>query len=57
MVRVFVHLRQTTTLHADPAECLAELEEKTEQLELSHDTFSRNTRAQLKPVSSCAGVQ
>lgn len=29
---------------------LAELEEKTERLELSHDTFSRNTRAQLRQV-------
>ena len=29
---------------------MAELEEKTEGLALSHDTFSRNTRAQLKQV-------
>jgi hypothetical protein len=27
-----------------------ELEQKTERLELSHDTFSRNTRVQLKHV-------
>ena len=32
------------------AKRLAELEEKTEGLALSHDTFSRNTRNQLKQV-------
>jgi len=29
---------------------LAELQDKTESLAMSHDTFSRNTRAQLKQV-------
>jgi hypothetical protein len=29
---------------------LAELEDKTEALSLNHDTFSRNTRNQLKQV-------
>jgi hypothetical protein len=29
---------------------LTELQERTERLELSHDTFSRNTRAQLRQV-------
>ncbi|MCX2861591.1 hypothetical protein OOZ63_07020 [Paucibacter sp. PLA-PC-4] len=29
---------------------MAELEEKTEGLAMSHDTFSRNTRNQLKQV-------
>jgi hypothetical protein len=29
---------------------LAELEMKTESLELSHDTFSRNTRLQLRQL-------
>jgi hypothetical protein len=29
---------------------LAELEMKTESLEISHDTFSRNTRNQLKQI-------
>jgi hypothetical protein len=32
------------------AKRLAELEEKTEALAISHDTFSRNTRNQLKQV-------
>jgi hypothetical protein len=50
VVRAFVRLRQAATLHADLAKRLLELEDKTERLELSHDTFSRNTRAQLKQV-------
>jgi hypothetical protein len=29
---------------------LAELQEKTESLAMSHDTFSRNTRNQLRQV-------
>ena len=29
---------------------MAELEEKAQALELNHDTFSRNTRKQLKQV-------
>ncbi len=50
VVRACVRLRQAAVLHADLAKRLMELEEKTERLELSHDTFSRNTRAQLKQV-------
>lgn len=50
VVRAFVRLKQASTLHADLAKRLLELEEKTEGLALSHDTFSRNTRAQLKQV-------
>lgn len=50
VVRAFVRLRQAAALHDDLAKRLAELEDKTERLELSHDTFSRNTRAQLKQV-------
>jgi hypothetical protein len=50
VVRAFVRLRQAASLHEDVAKRLAELEEKTERLELSHDNFSRNTRHQLKQV-------
>lgn len=50
VVRAFVRLRQAAGLHADLAQRLVELEEKTERLELSHDTFSRNTRNQLRQV-------
>jgi hypothetical protein len=36
--------------HGDLAKRLAELEDKTEALVMNHDTFSRNTRAQLREV-------
>jgi hypothetical protein len=50
VVRAFVRLRELATSHHDLAQRLAELEEKTEALAMSHDTFSRNTRNQLKQV-------
>jgi hypothetical protein len=50
VVRAFVRLREAAVLHQDLAERLSSLEEKTESLAMSHDTFSRNTRAQLKQV-------
>lgn len=50
VVRAFVRLREMVSLHGDLAKRLSELEEKTEALSLSHDSFSRNTRNQLKQV-------
>ena len=50
VVRAFVRLKQASASHAEFAKRLAELEEKAEGLTLSHDTFSRNTRHQLKQV-------
>jgi hypothetical protein len=50
VVRAFVHLREALAANADVAKRLAELEMKTETLELSHDTFSRNTRLQLRQL-------
>ncbi len=50
VVRAFVHLREAAFLHADLAKRLTDLEMKTESLELSHDTFSRNTRLQLRQL-------
>lgn len=50
VVRAFVRMRELATVHADLAKRLAELEQKTEGLALSHDTFSRNTRAQLRQL-------
>ena len=50
VVRAFVRLREAAVLHKDLAERLFGLEDKTESLAMSHDTFSRNTRAQLKQV-------
>jgi hypothetical protein len=50
VVRAFVRVRALAATHGDLAKRLIELEDKTERLELSHDTFSRNTRTQLKQV-------
>ena len=50
VVRAFVRMRELAVTHSDLAKRLSELEEKTEALAMSHDTFSRNTRTQLKQV-------
>jgi ORF6N domain len=50
VVRAFVHLREALSTNAEVSKRLAELEMKTESLELSHDTFSRNTRLQLRQL-------
>lgn len=50
VVRAFVRMRELAAVHADLAKRLTELEQKAEGLALTHDTFSRNTRAQLKQL-------
>ena len=50
IMRTFVKVRALATTHQDLAKRLGELEEKTESLSMQHDTFSRNTRAQLKQI-------
>jgi ORF6N domain len=50
VVRAFVKLRELVGSHRELARRLDELERKTEALAQSHDTFSRNSRAQLKQV-------
>ena len=50
VVRAFVQLRELSLSHRDLAKRLTALEEETEALNMNHDTFSRNTRAQLKQV-------
>jgi hypothetical protein len=50
IMRTFVRVRALAATHAGLAKRLAELEERTEALALQHDSFSRNTRAQLKQV-------
>jgi ORF6N domain len=50
IMRAFVQVRAMAATHQDLAKQLAELQDKTERLAMSHDTFSRNTRAQLKQV-------
>jgi ORF6N domain len=48
IMRTFVKVRTLATTHQDLARQLSELQDKTESLAMQHDTFSRNTRAQLK---------
>ncbi len=50
VVRAFVKLRELVGSHRELAKRLDDLEEKTEALAMNHDTFSRNTRNQLKQV-------
>lgn len=50
VVRAFVRLRRIASTHGDLAKRLNDLEHKTEALAMQHDSFSRNTRIQLKQV-------
>jgi len=50
VVRAFVQLRQASALHADLAKRLSGLEERVELLEMRHDSFSENTRNQLRQI-------
>jgi len=50
VVRAFVQLKALATTHQDLAQRLNALEDKTEALAMQHDTFSRNTRNQLRQV-------
>ncbi len=50
IMRAFVQVRAMASMHLDWAKQLAELQDKTESLAISHDMFSRNTRNQLKQV-------
>ena len=50
VVRAFVRLRELALTHQDLAKRLDALEEKTELLAMQHESFSRNTRVQLKQV-------
>ena len=50
VVRAFVRLRELVGSHREMAKRLDDLEQKTEALAMNHDTFSRNTRNQLKQV-------
>jgi hypothetical protein len=50
IMRAFVKVRGMAATQQELAKRLGELEEKTERLAVQHDTFSRNTRVQLKQV-------
>lgn len=50
VVRAFVKLREAAIEHRDLSKRLDALEEKTDALAMDHDSFSRNTRLQLRQV-------
>ena len=50
MLDAELQVRAFAATHQDLAKQLAERQDKTESLAMSHDTFSRNTRAQLKQM-------
>jgi hypothetical protein len=50
IMRTFVRVRALAATHGDLAKRLAELEDKTDALAMSHDTFSRNACNQLEQV-------
>ena len=50
IMRTFVRVRELAATHSELSRRLSELEEKTELNSMQHDTFSRNTRNQLKQV-------
>ena len=50
VVRTFVKLRELASSHQELTKQLNDLEEKTESLAFQHETFSHNTRVQLKQV-------
>ena len=50
VVRAFVRLREVLASNVELAKRLDDLERTTEALAMQHDTFARNTRAQLKQV-------
>ena len=50
VVRAFVRLREVLASNTELAKRLDDLEQSTEALAMQHDTFARNTRAQLKQV-------
>ncbi len=50
VVRAFVRMRELAAARADLAKRLTGLEQKAEGPALTHDTFDRNTRAQLKQL-------
>lgn len=50
IMRTFVKVRTLASTQQDLAKQLVDLQDKTESLAMSYDTFSRNTRIQLKQV-------
>jgi len=50
IMRTFVKVRTLASTQQDLAKQLTELQDKTESLAMQHETFSRNTKAQLREV-------
>ncbi len=50
IMRTFVKVRTLASTQQDLAKQLTELQDKTESLAMSHETFSRNTKVQLREV-------
>jgi hypothetical protein len=50
VIRAFVHLRQQAIKHLDLARRLTDLEDQIIGVNLAHDSFSRNTRIQIKKL-------
>jgi hypothetical protein len=50
IMRTFVRVRTLASTHQDLAKQLTELQDKTESLAMQHETFSRNTKVQLREV-------
>jgi hypothetical protein len=50
IMRTFVRVRTLARTQQDLAKQLAELQDKTESLAMSHETFNRNTKVQLREV-------
>jgi len=50
IMRTFVRVRALVTTHQDLARRLSELEEKTELIDMRQESFSSNTRSQLRQV-------
>jgi hypothetical protein len=50
IMRTFVRIRELAVTHQDLAKRLAELERKTEHVTMQHESFSSNTRNQLRQV-------
>jgi hypothetical protein len=55
VIRAFVHLRQQAITHLDLARRLTDLEDQTIGINLAHDSFSRNTRIQIKKLFDALG--
>jgi hypothetical protein len=50
IMRTFVRVRELAATHSDLDQRLKMLEDKTEAIAMQHDTFSHNTRKQLRQV-------